>query len=351
VVEQDAFFGDGVKVRRRYEFVQAAGFQLRVGARVLAPIVGKRHHDVRPIGLGATDRGQDKQKNEDGIRGRMGWLHGFDHWRTENNAKRFERFPYDNDPCLRHAMRELKIRQPFQRQRPQAETVSDVQDEMTSPKPLTAVARRVLGVLVEKAKTTPDNYPLTLASLISGCNQKSNRSPQMDVDDEDALLALDELKAAGAAREVQGSGRAVKYRHAAYDWFGIDGPGSAVITELLLRGPQTLGELRTRASRMHPFDDLSAVESVVQTLTEKNLIEAVTPPGRGQTFAHKLYPPQERLYLEARIEKQAAAAEVKSSTASPAKPSSSPVDALLARLETVNERIDSLEKRIAELES
>lgn len=224
--------------------------------------------------------------------------------------------------------------------------MSDENDDATGPIPLSAAARRVLGVLVEKAKTTPDNYPLTLAALISGCNQKSNRSPQMDVDDEDALLALDELKAAGAAREVQGSGRAVKYRHAAYDWLGVDGPGSAVMTELLLRGPQTLGELRTRASRMHPFADLSAVEAVVQTLTEKGLIEAVTPPGRGQTFAHTLYPPQERQYLEARIEKQAAAA-----PASTSKPSSNPVDALLARLETVNERIDALEKRISELES
>lgn len=228
--------------------------------------------------------------------------------------------------------------------------MSDQNDDASGPIPLSAAARRVLGVLVEKAKTTPDNYPLTLAALISGCNQKSNRSPQMDVDDEDALLALDELKAAGAAREVQGSGRAVKYRHAAYDWLGVDGPGSAVMTELLLRGPQTLGELRTRASRMHPFADLSAVEAVVQTLTEKGLIEAVTPPGRGQTFAHTLYPPQERQYLEARIEKQAAAAEA-NSPASSSKPSSNPVDALLARLEAVNERIDALEKRISELES
>ncbi len=222
--------------------------------------------------------------------------------------------------------------------------------DLNSAKPLTAVARRILGVLVEKAKTTPDNYPLTLASLISGCNQKSNRSPQMDVDDEDALLALDELKAAGAAREVQGSGRAIKYRHAAYDWLGVDGPGSAVMTELLLRGAQTLGELRTRASRMHPFDDLSAVEAVVQKLIEQGLIEAITPAGRGQTFAHTLYTPQERLYLEARIEKQAAAAE-SNAPASTSKPSSNPVDGLLARLETVNERIDALEKRIAELES
>jgi uncharacterized protein YceH (UPF0502 family) len=216
-------------------------------------------------------------------------------------------------------------------------------------KPLSAAARRVLGVLVEKAKTTPDNYPLTLASVISASNQKSNRLPKMDLDDEDALLALDELREAGAAREVQGSGRATKYRHAAYEWLDVDSPGSAIMTELLLRGPQTLGELRTRASRMHAFDQLQAVQECVDGLIAKNLVEPLTPPGRGQTFAHKLYPPQERQYLLARVEKM----ESKSASASPASPAEPPksaVDALLARLDGVNQRIDALEKRIAELE-
>ena len=225
-------------------------------------------------------------------------------------------------------------------------------DEKPKPQPLSPEARRILGVLVEKAKTTPDNYPLTLASVISGSNQKSNRSPQMDLDEEDALLALDELRAAGAAREVQGSGRATKFRHAAYEWLDVDGPGSAVMTELLLRGPQTLGELRTRASRMHAFTNLDAVQTVVDELVAKDLIEPVSPAGRGQTFAHKLYPPQERQYLVAKVEKMAAA-----STSAPAAsaPSSAPpektaVDKLLDRLESVNDRIDTLEKRIAELE-
>jgi uncharacterized protein YceH (UPF0502 family) len=218
-------------------------------------------------------------------------------------------------------------------------------DEKASPVPLSANARRVLGVLVEKAKTTPDNYPLSLAALISGCNQKSNRSPQMDLDDEDTLLALDELRELGAAREIQGSGRVVKYRHAAYQWLDVDSPGAAVMTELLLRGPQTMGEIRTRASRMYKLEDLQAAQAVVDTLIEKGLVEAVTPPGRGQTFAHTLYPPQERQYLEARIEKQAAAATSPTPTAA-----KTVVDKLLERLDVVNERIDTLEKRIAELE-
>ena len=223
---------------------------------------------------------------------------------------------------------------------------AEASDEKSSPVPISPHARRVLGVLVEKAKTTPDNYPLSLAALISGCNQKSNRSPKMDMDDDDTLLALDELRELGAAREVQGSGRVVKYRHAAYEWLDVDSPGSAVMTELLLRGPQTMGEIRTRASRMYKLEDLKSAQAVVDGLIEKGLVEAVTPPGRGQIFAHTLYPPQERQYLEARIEKQAAAAPSPAPAAANAV-----VDKLLERLDVVNERIDALEKRIAELES
>jgi hypothetical protein len=217
-------------------------------------------------------------------------------------------------------------------------------DDGPSPVPLSADARRVLGVLVEKAKTTPDNYPLSLAAIISGSNQKSNRAPKMDLDEDDALIALDELRNVGAVREVHGSGRVVKYRHAAYEWLRVDGPGAAVMTELLLRGPQTIGEIRTRASRMQALDDLQAAQAVIDTLIEQGLVEALTPPGRGQTFAHTLYPPEERQYLNARIEKQAA----KAPTPGQAK---NVVDQLVERLDAVNERIESLEKRIADLES
>lgn len=216
--------------------------------------------------------------------------------------------------------------------------------------PLSAAARRVLGVLIEKAKTTPDNYPLTLSGIVTGSNQKSNRDPKMDLDDEDAMLALDELRTVGAAREVQGSGRAIKYRHAAYDWLDVDGAGSAVMTELLLRGPQTLGELRTRASRMHPFPDLNTIKLVVSVLAEKGLMESLTPPGRGQIFSHTLYPPQERQFSKAKLEKQSAA-----KTSAVAREANdvnrTAVDQLLDRLETVNNRIDTLEQRLAELEN
>lgn len=214
---------------------------------------------------------------------------------------------------------------------------------------LSAEARRVLGVLIEKAKTTPDNYPMTLAAIITGCNQKSNRSPQMSMDETDTLLALDQLREAGAAREIQGSGRTNKYRHAAYEWLDLDNPTSAVLTELLLRGPQTAGEIRTRASRMYALDDLTAAQTAIDLLTTKGLVEAITPPGRGQTFAHTLYPPNERQYLEAKIEKRAASA-----PAAPAVPSEVPttaIDKIMARLDKFEEKLDDIEKRLSDVEA
>jgi uncharacterized protein YceH (UPF0502 family) len=218
-------------------------------------------------------------------------------------------------------------------------------EENSAPVPLSAAARRVLGVLVEKAKTTPDSYPLTLAAIVTGSNQKSNRLPKMDLDEHDALVAIDELREAGAAIEIQGSGRAIKYRHAAYQWLDVDSPGAAVMTELLLRGPQTMGEIRTRASRMYKLDHLQAAQAVIDQLIERKLVESVTPPGRGQTFAHTLYRPEERQHLQAAIEKHAAPA------SSPAPDTARVVvDQLIERLDKVNERIETLEQRIAELE-
>lgn len=161
--------------------------------------------------------------------------------------------------------------------------------------------RRVLGVLVEKAKTTPENYPLTLASLVAGSNQKSNRAPQMQLDEDDVSMALDRLRALGAVREVQGSGRVNKFRHAAYEWLGVDAPGAAVMAELLLRGPQTAGELRARASRMHDFPELDSLLEVLNRLQTAGLVQPLTPPGRGQTFAHALYPADEQQYLAQKV--------------------------------------------------
>lgn len=241
-------------------------------------------------------------------------------------------------------------------------------------KPLSATARRCLGVLIEKAKTTPDSYPLSLAGIVTGSNQKSNRDPQTNISEDDAMLALDELREAGAVREIQGSGRVNKFRHAAYEWFACDSPGTALMTELLLRGPQTVGELRTRASRMHPFVDLNAVQAELDSLTKSGLVLAVSAAGRGQIFAHTLYTPTERQHLAAKVEKQFGAvgssapgsvappatttSAVSTSTGSGATPVSAPasaanevrIDRIQQRLEEVAARLESLEQKLADWE-
>lgn len=228
---------------------------------------------------------------------------------------------------------------------------SENSDDSIAAEPISAEARRVLGVLVEKAKTTPDNYPLSVAAIVTGANQKSNRAPKMDLDEDDALLALDELRRVGAALEIQGGSRVTKYRHTMYEWMDIDGPQSAVMTELLLRGPQTVGELRTRASRMHAFADLSDVKVVLTQLHEKGLANSLTPPGRGQMFGHCLYQPQEQQHVVARAEKLGSAASETKPARSTTPENTPAIDKLLSRLDKVSERIDDLEKRIAELES
>jgi uncharacterized protein YceH (UPF0502 family) len=168
--------------------------------------------------------------------------------------------------------------------------------------PLDRLERRIVGVLVEKAKTTPDQYPLSLNGLVNGCNQKSNRSPQMTVAEnqiEDALVRLREI---GAVGEVQGGGRVPKFRHYMKDWLGVEGPELAVMTELLLRGDQTVGELRGRANRMtsNEIKDVQDLRPLLDSLMRKKLVVALTPAGRGQVVTHALYQPQELEHLRER---------------------------------------------------
>ncbi|QEG36577.1 DUF480 domain-containing protein [Bythopirellula goksoeyrii] len=159
--------------------------------------------------------------------------------------------------------------------------------------PLDRTERRVLGTLVEKAKTTPDNYPLSLNALVNGCNQKSNRFPQMQLDEEHVDDAIENLRKVGAVATIQGDGRVDKFRHLAYDWLGVDKRELAVMAELLLRGAQTMGELRARAARMEPISGLSELRPLVESLRQKKLVILLTPPGRGCVLTHALYQEQE----------------------------------------------------------
>ena len=114
--------------------------------------------------------------------------------------------------------------------------------------PLAPNPRRVLGVLIEKAKTTPAGYPMTVNAIVTGCNQKNNRDPVTSLDTLEVERAIEDLRAAGAVSEIDWLGRAAKFKHHAYEWLGVNRQELAVMAELLLRGPQTLGELRARAS-------------------------------------------------------------------------------------------------------
>ena len=157
-------------------------------------------------------------------------------------------------------------------------------------RPLDANERRVLGVLIEKAKTTPDQYPLSLNAVVTGCNQKSNRDPVMHLDEESASRALTILRHAGAVAEVFGSGKIPRYRHLAYEWLGVGKEELAILGELLLRGEQSEGDLRGRASRMDPIADLESLRTHLDALAARSLIVWLSPPGRGRMLTHGLLP-------------------------------------------------------------
>ena len=133
-------------------------------------------------------------------------------------------------------------------------------------KPLNDVEVRVLGCLIEKELTTPEYYPLTLNSLTNACNQKSNRDPLMALTEENIVRALDSLRFKQLVVLSADSGRVPKYRHILAEKMGLMPAEQAILCELLVRGPQTVGELRTRGERMHPFGDVTAVDEVLQEL-------------------------------------------------------------------------------------
>lgn len=161
--------------------------------------------------------------------------------------------------------------------------------------PLTPRERRVVGVLVEKAKTTPEYYPLTVAAIVSGSNQKSNRDPVTTYDADDVEEILQGLRKKGAAVMVEAGGRVVRWKHTLYDWLKVGKVELAVLAELLLRGPQTEGDLRARASRMEPIADLPVLQGLLEALASRNLVIYLSPPGqkRGVVVTHGLYPPEE----------------------------------------------------------
>jgi uncharacterized protein YceH (UPF0502 family) len=161
--------------------------------------------------------------------------------------------------------------------------------------------RRILGVLVEKSKTTPDAYPMSINGLVTGCNQKSNRDPILDLTDVEVQDALVRAQKKGLTIRVTGSGRVERWKHAMYDAWKVGKIEAALLTELLLRGPQTEGELRGRASRMEPVEDLDSLRSLLKPLAERRLVVYLTAQGkRGTVLTHGFHAPEELERLRAR---------------------------------------------------
>lgn len=176
------------------------------------------------------------------------------------------------------------------------ESSSDaVSAERPPVRQLSRPQRRVLGVLVEKAFTTPEYYPLTLKAATAGCNQKSNRSPITHYSEDAVEEALDELRKLGLAAVVHTeSGRTERYRHFMRQRYPFSETQLAIITELLLRGRQQLGELRSRASRMVPIEGLDELRADLQELLDQGYVQASGPlERRGVEVDHAFYEPHE----------------------------------------------------------
>ncbi|HSJ93215.1 MAG TPA: DUF480 domain-containing protein [Gaiellaceae bacterium] len=195
------------------------------------------------------------------------------------------------------------------------------------------VELRVLGCLIEKQRTTPDAYPLSLNALRLACNQSTNRDPVVDYDEETIRVALQRLGGRGWTRLASGAGsRAVKYRHLFGEALGLDDADLALLAVLMLRGPQTLGELKSRTERLHRFESIAAVEEALISLGERELVARLPrrPGQKEERFAHLLGGDAD--------EAAAGAAPV-------------PLPVADDRLTRLERRVDAIEEELAELRS
>jgi hypothetical protein len=240
-----------------------------------------------------------------------------------------------------------------------ADTTPGAQQSAPIWPPLAVAERRVLGVLVEKQKTskTPDAYPLTLNALQTGCNQKSNRDPLLSLDEVEVEEACDALGPRGLVERLTG-GRVDRFRHKLYDTWTSDSAGLAVLAELLLRGPQTKGDLRTRAARMAPIESLDALEDVLKPLVERGLVVYLTDPDRrGAIVTHGFHAADELAQLKVHHSNAPVpVSEVAAPRISPAAavtplaaPAADRLAAALAEIDALKARVSALEARVAEL--
>jgi uncharacterized protein YceH (UPF0502 family) len=200
-----------------------------------------------------------------------------------------------------------------------------------------AVEIRVLGCLIEKQRTTPDAYPLSLNALRLACNQSTNREPVVDYDEQTVVEALRRLALRGWTRLASGAGsRARKYRHLLDDAFGLDTAEVSLLAVLMLRGPQTPGELKPRGQRLHDFADLGAVQETLERLVE-----------RGQVARHERRPGQKEDRYEQLLGGKESAAESPVAPDTPAE--QNPSETPSVELTPAEDRLTRLEREVTEL--
>ena len=200
---------------------------------------------------------------------------------------------------------------------------------------LNAVEVRALGALIEKEITTPEYYPLTLNSLTTACNQKSNRDPVVSLEEKAVVRALEGLREKGLARQVSGVDmRVPKHYHLFDEKMCLTPPQVAALCVLLLRGPQTVGEIRGRSGRLYEFADLEEVERILKELVERSegalVVQLARQPGRKESrYAHVLMgePEENKSYAEG------------------------PVDAVALEVRAEDERITALEEQVQVLKN
>jgi uncharacterized protein YceH (UPF0502 family) len=205
---------------------------------------------------------------------------------------------------------------------------------------LSATEVRILGALVEKQKTTPDVYPLSLNALTNACNQTSNRDPVMDLSEDAVKWAVNNLRQQSLVRAIQpADSRVMKFQHLLAEKLRVEGAELAVLCVLMLRGPQTIGEIKTRTGRLHEFGALSEVEAALRALAQQSLA-AELPRRAGQKevrYAHLLSPLPDQTATAEAIQPAVVVKEVP--------------DAADDRIHTLETTVEQLRTEIANLQS
>lgn len=206
--------------------------------------------------------------------------------------------------------------------------------------PLSTVEARVLATLMEKARTVPDSYPLTLNSLVTGCNQKSSRDPVMEVGEGEAQEALDSLRLKTLSVQISSS-RSTRYEHNFPRGIGVPDQSAVLLALLMLRGPQTAGELRINSERWHRFADISSVEAFLDELRDRSeekggplvVLLPRAPGAREQRWAHLLCGPVDIAALQSAASASGVGGAASGGTAA------------------LQQRVDALEAQLAQLQA